>query len=1228
MNLLIVESPAKSKTLKKFLGKDFEIAATVGHIRDLPKSKLGIDVENDFKPEYITIVKKRSVASALKKQGQKADKVFLASVDHQEPILIKCPDGSIKQFQVGDFIDSALDKKLDPSLFEVPAFNFKNKKVSFKPIRGVVRHPIKKNILEITLQYGRKIKITPSHSVFTKNEKGEIKTVAGKNLKVNDKILVPLKVPRSTKRIKEVDLLKEIYHDKNFRKQVFISSPSISNYRKEKVLAPKIGNIHQFQPRLIISSKTREILVNKRVSLGWSQEKLAQRVRCSQTTVCDIETGKSNTTLQLGTSYFNGLGLDIKQAIKSQDVQIAPSSIEVAINNALENQWRDSRKSLTRTWQPLEWFSWEEIEKHFKNDKTLKISRHNHSHLMPRFIPVNKDLMLLLGFLTAEGSFLDKEKYLRFSFGKKHIGGERNNIKRVKKISQKLFNLTPLDIEEKTANVLVLKSTLVTFLIKNVLGFNQVGASNKEVPWIVFNVSRELQLSFLEGEFLGDGSLGKGQISFNTVSPRLAHGIRFIMLQNGVITSHTISKPTRKNRKPSHSIIVCNKKRLKKISPIWEKHYKSKTLKKHIKKRNRIKQDWSLVQDQENDLGLLKIKNIKKVKSSNNYVYDFSVEGENFICGSGGICAHNTDPDREGEAIAWHTAKAMGLKDYQRVVFHEITEQAVKNALKNPRKINQDLFNAQQARRILDRIVGYKLSPLLWKKIAKGLSAGRVQSVALNLIVKREKEIDAFIPQEYWSIQALLEKNKEFKAVLIKKDDKSIPRLGIENKKQANQIIKDLDKAEYIVENIEKKEVKRNPSAPFTTSTLQQESWKRFRWPAQMTMSIAQKLYEQGHITYHRSDSFTLSQESLNKAKKIIKKQYGKEYYPGSTRIFKTKSKSAQEAHEAIRPSYPENLPESLSLEEKQAKLYNLIWSRFIACQMNPAIFDATSIDIKAKNYTFRTTGQILKFDGFLKVYSVKFEQEELPDLEKQDVLNLKKLKAIQHHTKPAARYTEASLIKELEKNGIGRPSTYAPIISVIQKRNYTIKNEVKRFEPTEIGILVSDLLTEHFPQIVDLNFTAKMEEDLDKIAQGKKEWVKVIKDFYNPFEENLKNKEKDIKKHIEKTDEKCPECGKDLLVRMSRFGKFYGCSGFPKCKYTKPFEGGLDIKCPKCKTGQVTEKRTKKKKIFYGCNKWPDCDFALWDKPTGDKCPKCDSFFIQKKNGEIRCVNEECKLG
>lgn len=598
-----------------------------------------------------------------------------------------------------------------------------------------------------------------------------------------------------------------------------------------------------------------------------------------------------------------------------------------------------------------------------------------------------------------------------------------------------------------------------------------------------------------------------------------------------------------------------------------------------------------------------------------------------------------TDEDREGEAIAYHLIYLLnlnGLKPYQRIVFHEITKSAIGEALKNPRKINMNLVDAQQARRVLDRIVGYKLSPFLWKKVARGLSAGRVQSVTVRFVVEREREIENFVSQEYWTIAALLRKSEnEFEAILTKKDGKTLDKLAIKSKNTADKILKDLKGAEYKVENVEKKEVRRNPLPPFTTSTLQQEAWKKFKFPAKFTMRLAQNLYEKGLISYHRTDSLNLSSLALATAKKFINQNYGQNYY--QFRKYKAKGR-VQEAHEAIRPTYPDRMPEKLKLDTQQSKLYELIWQRFIACQMAQAIFDSTTLDIVAKNYGFRATGQILKFDGFLKVYPMKFEENELPPLEKEEVLELIKLIPWQHFTQPPPRYTEASLIKTLEENGIGRPSTYAPILFIIQEKNYIEKNEEKRFQPTEIGMVVNDLLVAHFPKIVDIGFTAEMEEDLDKIAQGQEKWVPVIKEFYQPFEENLKQKYQEVSKKdiTEKPTTKiCPKCGSQLLVRLGKYGRFYACSKFPKCRYTQSLEeNALRIKCPKCKTGKIVEKRTKKNKIFYGCNQFPKCDFALWDKPLsgrqagiGKTCPKCKSLLVKTKRGQTKCSNKECNF-
>ena len=603
-----------------------------------------------------------------------------------------------------------------------------------------------------------------------------------------------------------------------------------------------------------------------------------------------------------------------------------------------------------------------------------------------------------------------------------------------------------------------------------------------------------------------------------------------------------------------------------------------------------------------------------------------------------------TDEDREGEAIAWHLVQALGLNQrskttntsestnknisdhsdkfvgsdrIQRIVFHEITKKAIEEALKNPRGIDMNLVNAQQGRRVLDRLVGYKLSPFLWEKIMKRLSAGRVQSVTLRLIVERENEIRNFKPEEYYTIFAILQKSQNpksklqitntFEAALYKIDGEIIPKLGIKSEKEANEIVKNLEKCEFRILKIEKKEALRNPPAPFTTSSLQQAAANRLGYSAKQTMRLAQGLYEKGLITYMRTDSLSLSRESVFAAKNWIEKNFGKDYAGQAPRFFKTKSRLAQEAHEAIRPTSVNLTIEKLKIENSsEKKFYDLIWRRFVASQLPQAIFDSTRVEIEATsklqttNYKLLIIGSSLRFDGFLKIWPQKFEEKELPELEENELLKLIEVKPFQHFTEPPPRYNEASLVKTLEKYGIGRPSTYAPIISVIQNRNYVIKNESRQFTPTEIGEAVNKLLVTHFSEIVDIDFTAKIEEELDEIAEGKTDWRKVIKEFYEPFIKNLEAKidvvEK-VKLTEEKTDKICELCGRPMVVKMGRFGKFLACSGFPECKNTKSYPIDLGP-CPKCKEGKVVMRRTKKGRMFYGCSKWPECDWASWKLP------------------------------
>ena len=587
-----------------------------------------------------------------------------------------------------------------------------------------------------------------------------------------------------------------------------------------------------------------------------------------------------------------------------------------------------------------------------------------------------------------------------------------------------------------------------------------------------------------------------------------------------------------------------------------------------------------------------------------------------------------TDEDREGEAIAWHLISALGLEDrpgdnIKRIVFHEITKRAIEEALAHPRDLDMERVNAQQARRILDRLVGYKLSPFLWKKIYRGLSAGRVQSVAVRLIVEREREIEKFKPEEYWTITALLDSEKHsgpFEAMLSKVGGKALEKFSIRTDNEAKEIVEALDGALWRVDAVEKKATTKNPLPPFTTSTLQQDGFRRLGFSAKRTMVVAQQLYEGveigqegpvGLITYMRTDSLNLSADSVTEAKKFLEEEVGKSYALPSPRIFKTTSKGAQEAHEAIRPTDPARTPESVKqyLDHSQFRLYDLIWRRFTASQMPPAIFDATTIDIEAtpakkqEIYAFRANGQVMKFDGFLKIYPSKVKENELPALSINEKLEAREILPSQHFTEPPPRFTEASLVKTLEENGIGRPSTYAPIISTIQDRGYVERFERRNLKPKEIGFLVNDMLVEHFPEIVDVQFTARMEGELDEIAEGTKEWQPVIKEFYEPFAKHLAEKYEKVEKQnmIEETDEVCEKCGKPMVIRHGRFGKFLACSGFPECKNTKTIRAAsdtIDMKCPKCSDGDIIIRRTKRGRVFFGCSRYPACDYASWTDP------------------------------
>lgn len=583
-----------------------------------------------------------------------------------------------------------------------------------------------------------------------------------------------------------------------------------------------------------------------------------------------------------------------------------------------------------------------------------------------------------------------------------------------------------------------------------------------------------------------------------------------------------------------------------------------------------------------------------------------------------------SDPDREGEAISWHLAHILNLDEHDknRVVFNEITKDAVKNAFKEPRQIDMDLVDAQQARRVLDRIVGYSISPILWKKVKKGLSAGRVQSVALKLIIDRENEINAFKPEEYWTIDGTFKKGaRQFQASFYSINGK---KMKLATNDDVKNVLSQIKSDEFTVESVEKKERKRHAPLPYTTSSMQQDAANKINFRTRKTMMVAQQLYEginigsgvQGLITYMRTDSTRISPVAQNEAAAFITERFGEKYSKHGSRI--KNSSGAQDAHEAIRPSSVFNTPENIAkyLDKDQLKLYTLIWNRFVASQMTAAVFDTMSVKLEQNSVQFAASGSQVKFDGYLVIYNDSDKNKMLPEMEKGDIVKRVNTNPEQHFTQPPARYSEATLIKTLEENGVGRPSTYAPTIETIQKRYY-VKLVSKRFEPTELGEIVNSLIIEFFPDIVNVKFTADMEAKLDDVEVGKEQWQKVIDEFYQPFEKEVAKAETEMEK-IQIKDEPagfdCEVCGSPMVIKLGRYGKFYACSNFPDCHHTKAIVKEIGVECPKCHQGQIIERKTKRNRLFYGCNRYPDCDFTSWDKPVGRSCPKCGQYLVEKK--------------
>ena len=693
-------------------------------------------------------------------------------------------------------------------------------------------------------------------------------------------------------------------------------------------------------------------------------------------------------------------------------------------------------------------------------------------------------------------------------------------------------------------------------------------------------------------------------------------------------TTTTVKKTSKKRATPKKNLVIV------------ESPAKAKTIEKYLGRSYKVVASVGHIRD-------LK-KSSMSIDFDNNYEPQYiNIRGKGPLINSLKKEAKNakqiflaSDPDREGEAISWHLAHILDLdlKGKIRVVFNEITKDAVKNAFVEPRQIDMDLVDAQQARRVLDRIVGYSISPILWKKVKKGLSAGRVQSVALKLIIDRENEIKAFKPEEYWSIDGFFKKgNKKFQANFYGLDNK---KTKLKSNDDVKKVLTRIKNDDFLVDKVEKKERKRNAPLPYTTSSLQQDAANKINFRTRKTMMVAQQLYEgirlgsngqQGLITYMRTDSTRISPVAQNDAANYITEHFGAEYSKHGNHV--RNASGAQDAHEAIRPSNVNHTPESIAkyLDKDQLKLYTLIWNRFVASQMTAAVFDTVKVNLTQNGVLFIANGSQIKFKGYMAVYNDSDKTKVLPEMIKGETVKKISANPEQHFTQPPARYSEASLIKTLEENGVGRPSTYAPTLETIQKRYY-VRLVSKRFEPTELGEIVNSLIIEFFPDIVDVKFTAEMESKLDEVEVGKEEWQKVIDQFYKPFEKEVVKAEEQMEK-IQIKDEPagfdCDVCGHPMVIKLGRYGKFYACSNFPDCHNTKAITKEIGVICPICQKGQVIERKTKRNRIFYGCDRYPDCDFTSWNKPIGRDCPKSGDFLVEKKirggGKQVVCSNEEC---
>lgn len=1269
-SLVVVEAPGKVSKIQGYLGPNYIVRASVGHIMDLPPKKLGVDVDNDYAPTYEVMKGKEEVVEELKDIASKVNTAIICSVVYDEPTLIEGPDGVIELWKVGEFIDGCLDRGFDYRGYSVLAHNKNSGEVVFEPIKRVIRHVSPERLFSLKTKGSRQVTVTESHSVFTTLDC----TLPSMAFKKGTPVLVPTCLPQNEKgdnsQISRIDVLACLLasEKKELLSEHFIKYQECKKLVDKKAFSQREGEGPLFEKTLQLSEIGLEKLINLRIERGLSQGQIGKALEnISQSNISYWESGKANPTLSKIQQYLAFFGTTLEEAFETEDYKIIQSRVQTRVEKALTIQARGSNKSLQRENQPLTRFSLEELG---ELSEVTAIYNHNGKPICSRFIECDESFFEVLGYYSAEGTCCDQSKHVMWNFGPREHADEQTHIEKVLSWVRKTFLGNHISNDGFASNSgvkICVTNLLAQYLFKDVFALGQ-HAFTKKVPSIVFSATADKQLSYLRGIFLGDGSLSTHSFTFNTISPQLAEGLRYLLLQNGMTSGLEAIPPAKsetenltiEGKHLSYRVSISGNKET--FSQIIGSHYRYAAISSQNKQQETNGK--FIYTKRTGAVAEVSLREKEERPPTKQYVYDFEVEGHTFIAGSGAVCLHNSDEDREGEFIGYSVAmqiKRQGLQ-IQRAKFNSITKAAIQKAIASPTSLDRDLVRAQQGRRILDRLVGFKVSPLLWSSIRKGLSAGRVQSVGLRIVVDRQKEIDAFKPEDFWTVHV------EFSLPTGEIFEAQIPE-KFKVEADAKAAVKKLKAGKYAVKDIQAKKTKKSPAPPFTTSAMVQQANTTLGWGAKRTNAAAQKLYEGGFITYIRTDSTVMDPQAVTDIRTHLG-QVGANYLPAKAPIYKNKA-SAQEAHEAIRPTdfnltslQGQGLPD-------EVKLYEMIYKRAIASQSTPAQFDRVTVKIENSGIELTAKGQTLTFDGYLKFWTYSDTKEViLPQLTVgQSLIANGTEKSKKHTTKPPPRYNTASIIKELEETGVGRPSTYQSIIETLLNRNYIVMDG-KAFVPTEIGKEVAATLEEFMPRVVDIRFTAQMEEKLDEVAAGKLDWVAAIDFFWAQFAKEIQQASKDLAERMGETEHVCTKCGAPLVRRVSSGGPFYACTNVDPAKVKskkaiinntkgKPFCGQIfqigenkepvekkeevyDKPCPTCGAHMVKKTARRGGTSFWGCSNYAltgcktSCSLdGQWKIPsaaqiigTCDKCGKGNMVVKKGRRGPFQACDRypKCK--